>query len=224
MNKYNIRKMHCPNCNHDGQINIWETIVSNQDPFLTSKLLNDDLYIWKCENCGKEMLAFHNTMYVDKEHKFLLYYHPWIKEYEDIALEIEMAYKKQYPGFTYRSIYQRFSLQEKIRIFKAELNDIAIERFKFFLKLDPYYNINPDDKIYFITTNTKPYKEDFDTWERGYIKFHVKRKKNDDSFDIIIRMEQYYDYLLSVKIDPRMVASDFDCVDEQWILTKLQNL
>lgn len=214
--------MHCPNCHNEGQINIWKTIVSNQDPFLTRKLLNDDLYIWICENCGKEMLAFHNTMYVDKEHKFLLYYHPWINKYEDIDSEIEMAYKKQYPGFTYRSIYQRFSLQEKIRIFKAGLNDIAIERIKFFLKLDPSYKVNPTDKIFFKKVDSKPIKYESEIWERGYIKFLIIEKNNKDTFEIDIPMEMYYDYLLAVNIDPRMIVTDFDCVDENWIHSKLQ--
>lgn len=164
------------------------------------------------------------TLYHDMEHKFMLFFSPW-EEDEDKYKEIEVPIPSGmgFKDYIFRSVFGMNGLREKISILEAGLNDIVVERMKFFLKLDNTDGLYQDDTLFFLGVDTDPEKIKSSGWERGAIKF-LRLREGKEPEILPFPMEKYYDYLLAVNMDPRMKPAQCTCIDEGWIRMKLQKM
>lgn len=214
----------CPRCHYDSPMTVWNSINVDLDPELKDKLLDGELYHWECEVCGLKVDVPFGTIYHDMEHKFMLFFSPWEDDenrYEELDLPIPSGVGFQ--GYTFRSVFGLNKLREKISILEAGLNDIAIERMKFFLRLDNKNGIYQNDALFFLGADTDPEIIRSSGCEHGAIKFlRIQDDKEPAKFSF--KMEYYYDYLLAVNIDPRMNVAGCTCVDEGWMKKKLQEV
>lgn len=204
MSECSKEQVTCPRCHYDSPMTVWNSINADLDPELKEKLLDGELYHWKCEVCGLEIDVPFGTLYHDMEHKFMLFFSPW-KEGEDKYQEIEVPLPSGigFKDYIFRSVFGMNELREKIRILEAGLNDVAVERMRFFLKLDNTDGLYQDDTLFFLGVDTDPEKIKSSGWERGAIKF-LRLREGKEPEVLPFPMEKYYDYLLAVNMDPRM--------------------
>lgn len=214
----------CPRCHYDSPMTVWNSINADLDPELKEKLLDGELYHWKCEVCGLEIDVPFGTLYHDMEHKFMLFFSPW-KEDEDKYKEIEVPIPSGmgFKDYTFRSVFGMNEFREKISILETGLNDVAVERMKFFMKLDSTEGLYQDDALFFLDVDTDPDKIKSSGWERGAIKF-LRLREGKEPEILPFPLEKYYDYLLAVNMDPRMKPAQCTCIDEGWIRMKLQKM
>lgn len=172
MSECSKKQVKCPRCHYDSPMAVWNSINASLDPELKEKLLDGELYHWKCEVCGLEIDVPYRTLYHDVKHKFMLFFTPW-EEDEDKYKEIEIPIPSgmEFKGYTFRSVFGINELREKISILESCLNDIAVERMKFFLKLDNKEGLFTDDDLFFLGVDTDPEKIKSSGWEWGAIKF-----------------------------------------------------
>lgn len=214
----------CPRCHYDSPMTMWGSINVDLDPELKEQLLSGDLFQWKCEVCGEECFVPYGTMYHDMTHKFMLFFDPW-EDRENKYEEFEVPIPQEFgvSNYTFRSVFGINALREKIDIFEAGLNDIAIERMKVFLRLNPENEIRPTDAIYFHSIDKDPERMRKSGFERGAIVF-AKVPKEGEPSAMGFRIEAYFDFLLAVEKDPRMQVKGCTCVDSNWMETKLRSL
>lgn len=214
----------CPRCGYESPMTIWNSINVDLDPELKEKLLSQELFEWKCEVCGLETHVHFGTIYHDMKHHFMLFFDPLDED------DREMKYKETEiplpPGmisgdYVFRSVYGLNQLREKIAIFEAGLNDVAVERMKFFIKLNETKIMAPTDQLYFLEVDTDTEKIKSTGWERGAIKFVRVREGHEPDIHPY-QMEVYYDYLLATDVDPRMKVNGCTCVDQEWLERKLK--
>lgn len=213
----------CPHCQCNSPMTVWESINVTLDPEIKDQLLNGELFRWKCEICGSEAIVPFGTLYHDMTNKFMLFFSPWDDENTQPDESIDIPGKHLCKGYTFREVFGINHLREKIAIFEAQLNDIAVERMKFFLRLDVANEILPNDELYFLQVDTSAKLIEISGWERGAINF-IRIRDGKESDVLSYKMEAYYDYLLAVKMDSRMCENQCSCVDENWMKTKLQTM
>lgn len=224
MSECSIEQVKCPRCHNNTPMTIWNSINADLNPELKEKLLNRELYHWKCEICGLELDVPFGTLYHDMKHKFMLFFSPWEDDENRYnELKISVPSRLEMGDYTFRSVFGMNELREKISILESGLNDIAIERMKFFLKLDDKNGLSSNDALFFLGVDTDPEKIKSSGWERGAIAFLRLREGKEPEVHPY-PMELYYDYLLAVDIDPRMKVAQCTCVDEGWIRMRLQEM
>jgi hypothetical protein len=172
--------------------------------------------------CGLEIDVPFVTMYHDMQHRFILFFSPWDDETHHYA-EIPIIDKAGFEGYIFRSVYGINQLREKIAILESGLDDVAVERMKFFLYLDPMSELRCDDKVYFIGINMNSETAQVARMKRGAIQFARIRQGVKPNI-MTYPMELYYDYLLAVQKDPRMTIATCACIDNGWIRYKLQQM
>lgn len=212
----------CPRCHYDSPMTVWNSINADLDPELKEKFLDGDLFDWKCEVCGLETKVPFGTIYHDMEHRFMLFFDPWEDNREKgDAEEIEMPQGFNLPDYTFRWVYGMNALREKINTLAAGLNDVAVERMKYFLRMDTENHIRNTDE--FVCAGIDDSEKAIETtgWERGAIIF-IRFRENAEPKVMPFPMELYYDYLLATNIDPRMETYGCLCVDDKWMREQLQ--
>jgi hypothetical protein len=220
-------QMECPHCHYKSPLTIWPTIIADSDPALADKFLSEELFTWKCEVCGYETNIPFNTTYFDNEHKFVIAYSPI--EFGGLNIDkdqIDNMFGNRINEFTFRSVYDMNEFREKVAIFKSGLNDIAIERMRFFLLLDPQQGLTRKDKLWFLEVSSEDATDPMTNepiFKYGLISF-IKISPDSPPAEKGFRMELYYNYLLAVKVDPRMIAEPFACINQTWIESQLKKV
>lgn len=224
MSECQVKQIKCPRCHYDSPMTVWNSINTDIDCQLKDKLLNGELFKWKCEVCELEAIVPFSTLYHDMQHRFMLFFEPTETEQDEHqAPEVIVPENLRINGYKYRVVHGMNNLREKISIFESELNDVAIERMKFFLRLNRENHIRANDRLYFYQVETGRELVESSDCQRGAIVF-VKVDEDDQPTPIAFKMEMYYDYLLSVEKDPRMSLSEgvCACIDENWIMKQMQ--
>jgi len=109
----------CHFCGKSFQTKVFSMIDAVADPGLKESILNGDALIAECPHCGQRQVLQEPLVYIDRGENILLCLTP-------------EAIKGEAPeGFTARQVRDAGSLIEKIRIFDAGFDDIAIEMCKF---------------------------------------------------------------------------------------------
>ena len=223
MSQKHIEQVKCPVCHYDSPMIMWIFVDGVSDPELKEKLLNGEIYDWKCEVCGHEAKIPFMTVYVDYQNRFILFYYPVESEAElEPLLFTSLKDDKDLRDFTMRRVIGVNNFREKLTIFEAGLNDIAIERLKYFQKLDHDLDFHTEDAVYFLGVDTDPEMCKANKCERGVIKFIILRDGSEPRLKGF-QMELYYDYLLAVNKDPRMKTDDCPQLDWKWMDEKLRS-
>lgn len=119
----------CPECGHDNEVKIFQTVNVTTDSELHDKVLSGELFRFRCSSCGHEAELKYPVLYNDMKHKFMVYYIPEIDRASvlDEKLESEYAKYEELEGITRRLVGSFNELKEKIHIFESGLDDRAME-------------------------------------------------------------------------------------------------
>ena len=127
----------CPYCNHKQHFGSYENIDLSMSPELKEKIINEELFKFTCEECGKTALIAFPCLFNDMEKKMLIWligdYSAEQKEaldkdlVESAANEAEKSFAASYQRRIVGSIND---LKEKIIIADDDLDDRVVELLK----------------------------------------------------------------------------------------------
>ncbi len=124
----------CPECNTEHKVIRYERILGNKEPELKSRLLKNELFRFRCENCGLELPMVYPCLYQDVEKGYMVWFVPAsdTEQLEKIASFnaeslLEDKYKDLGKQYKLRIALSVNGLIEKLLIFDEDLDDRAIE-------------------------------------------------------------------------------------------------
>ena len=217
MSKYRQESIECPHCGAEGSVRLWDSVNVDVDSSLREKVMSDELFEWKCPQCGTEVYIPFGTLYHDMKHQFMILYQFDEPGDDDYRNGVETPDLFGLGNYSLRTVYGPHNLKEKILIFEAGLNDVAIERLKY--GLAHFHNIGiGQSPLYFIGINC----EDTEKSDYGSMGFLIHNEEGGKDQVISVPMDAYYEQKLAVEIDPRMHVTDWACVDQKWIGSHLK--
>ena len=152
MSQFRMETMVCPNCNKQEALRLWEEINAKEDVTARNRLLDGELFLYRCKKCGYTATTAYNCIYKDFDRKFMIYFAAdGDEDGMRMAMDkVEADAKAINPNVEY-SIRRRIvrdgnSMQEKVIIFEADLDDRTIELMKMFYVSSVMEN-NPDMQI-----------------------------------------------------------------------------
>lgn len=119
----------CPHCGAVVKTEMWPGIGAQESPLLRERVLNETLFDWKCPACGYEAQLVYPCLYHDKQHGFMVYIVPNAGCCAPEAVDVGGEFP-QFAGMKKRVVATLAGLKEKILIFEAGLDDLAVELVK----------------------------------------------------------------------------------------------
>ena len=125
----------CRNCGSQNTVETYSSVNVLEQPELKAGLLDGSAFVWTCPHCGTRNLLPHQILYHDPEEKVMVWLTLGSRELED---RINDAYSKLegLEDYTMRFVDDAGSFIEKIKIFDAGLDDMAMEMTKYVTKME----------------------------------------------------------------------------------------
>lgn len=109
----------CKSCGRFFTSPAHQSINASTQPEMKERILNGELFLWECPECGARQLLKYPLVYVDPSQHLIICL-------SDVPMSIE-----DLGGNTGRLVGEVGELIEKIKIFDAGLDDVAVEMCKF---------------------------------------------------------------------------------------------
>ena len=197
----------CPQCQTPLTIALYETINSSLNPDVTARLMQGELFKYRCPNCGATGQAFYPVLYNDVAHKVMVQFtatndvnvaQQYIEEHEKRKTQFEAA---GFPMSDYRVVIDPNDLVEKAQIFDAGFDDRVMEVVKVFYKMS------------WLEEN-KFYRNAIFRFAKGTAKpfFFVM----DEQGNVLTRLRFGHDYYEMIKNTLRLDEIDSAVVNENW--------
>ncbi|MGN0710582.1 MAG: CpXC domain-containing protein [Anaerovoracaceae bacterium] len=134
MSKFTKTEVECPECGNKQEFMTWQNIIGDIDVEIKEKVLNGELFVFTCKECGKKFPITYPCLYHDMTKKLLVYLTPDEKSVEEmnkVLLDSAETYEIQKrQGYIYRAVRTVNELAEKIMIHDMQLDDRVIEIIK----------------------------------------------------------------------------------------------
>lgn len=127
--------VHCSNCGNTHTITTFSSINAASQPELKAKVRDGSIFLWECPHCGRRNLLTYKTLYHDPDQKIMI----WLTcGDEALQAQVEESWGKidGLGDYTLRFVDDAGSLIEKVKIFDAGLDDIAVEMCKYVTKME----------------------------------------------------------------------------------------
>ncbi|HHZ06783.1 MAG TPA: hypothetical protein GX401_08390 [Clostridiales bacterium] len=121
-----IKSIRCPQCKSKNQVHIYKSVNAQEDLKLHDKILTGELFDFYCPYCEYKARLYYPCLYNDPKNRFMVYFIPDIEKGQMIDRTVEMEYP-DLPKITKRIVPTFNEFKEKILIFEAGLDDMAIE-------------------------------------------------------------------------------------------------
>lgn len=120
----------CQKCGKEHRVEIYKSINTATDPDLKAKVLNGELFLWECPDCGTGNLVAYDCLYHDPDEKFMVWMLPF-GEPQGPEKDAIMRQAKAMGDYKLRIVANAGDLMEKVLVFDAGFNDRTIELVKF---------------------------------------------------------------------------------------------
>ena len=125
----------CSRCGQASPVPVYSVVNARENPELKEEVRSGRIFLWTCPVCGRPNLARYPFLYHDPELRLLL----WMSD-GDAALEEQMSrvvkVQEGLEDYTARMVDTPGDLIEKIVIFEAGLDDVAMEMCKYIVRGD----------------------------------------------------------------------------------------
>ena len=159
----------CPHCSKKSELEIYSSINVSLDPSLKKKILDSSLFDWECPHCHETFNLLYGFLYHDMKDDYMIFFEPDEIPCTELVKDSEMPEMPamfNMDGYKFRQVHGLNRLKEKIHIIDAQLNDIAIELLKLYLKIhneeiqafDVYFESLEDGKFTFAFYNPEAKK------------------------------------------------------------------
>ena len=217
MTKISNQSFICPKCQHEGEFRMYETVNVTLDKSLRDRVFSDDLFKWTCPECGETFTIVYQFLYHDMDHGFMIHFSP--SDCERIN-EMEHELLSKYPGMRrskYRTTNALIRLKEKILIFEAGLDDVAVELAKVFIKVDD--NSKLPDRCSLVFQDLISSKKDP---KKDMLIFKAFENHEPLKGMLIITREQYDQYLTIAQHEDFQLTRYCETINERWVLSRME--
>ena len=121
-----IKAVVCPMCGELGKAEIYTSVNATVNKEQRDKVLDGELFAWKCPACGYSARLTYPVLYNDMKNRFMVYMIPKIDRFQLCDKELEEKYSNV-RGINKRVVPDFNSFKEKIFIFESGLDDMAVE-------------------------------------------------------------------------------------------------
>lgn len=222
MSKLRNVDVKCPQCGRPGTFEVWDSVNVDLDPDMRDKILTEEIFVWTCPHCNAQVYNPYGFLYHDMKHKFMLFFDPEEpedgKKYETMQIDAVFHFTEDY---TFRIVYGIKNLKEKMFIFEAGLDDVAMMRVKYFLR-NYIHPAELKDNESFMFIKCLPPSQDNNMEEELLFAYYDKNINDMNAFSI--RKDTYLQALDAIQLDPRFKDVGAQCVDEEWIGLKLKGV
>jgi len=148
----NIR---CPRCNAESAFTVWQSLNVTLNPNEKQSLMSGELLRFTCPGCGAVTQFVYPLLYHDMERRLMLWMIPDNADGTRATVDADTPVPGAVgggivPGYVARLVSSPNELLEKILIFDAGLDDLAIEMFKIVVNLQvEAAGLPKDAKVYF---------------------------------------------------------------------------
>ncbi len=111
----------CPKCSHGHEINMYTGINNSENPEFKERILKEDIFDWKCPNCGYFSQMVYPVVYFDLQKNYVIALTPSAGKADTIKPTDLMKNSIK------RRVKSLAELKEKILILDEGFDDIAIE-------------------------------------------------------------------------------------------------
>ena len=125
----------CSKCGEKSEITVYRSINISENPELKEKIRNGSLFIWECPHCRQANLAKYESLYHDPEGKIMIWLMP-SGDLSETQMQAISNHTKAMGKYRLRLVKDVGELMEKILIFDAGLDDMAIEMCKYVTKME----------------------------------------------------------------------------------------
>ena len=207
MSATQTEKAPCPQCQTELTIELYETINTSMNPEVVARLMQGELFKYRCPGCGATGQAFYPVLYNDVAHKVMVQFtatndvnvaQQYIEEHEERKKQFDAM---GFPMSDYRIVIDPNDLVEKSQIFDADFDDRVMEVVKVFYKMSWL----EENKFYrnvifrFAKGNGEPF-------------FFVM----DEQGNVLTRLRFDRDYYEMIKGTLRLNEIDSAVVNENW--------
>ena len=119
----------CPGCKTAAETTLWAGITADKNPEIREKILDETLFDFKCPECGYSARFLYPCLYHDEKLGFMVYFVPDGCPGKDGGDGICEKFP-QLAGVKKRLVCSPEGLKEKLLIFEAGLDDLAVELLK----------------------------------------------------------------------------------------------
>lgn len=125
------KSIKCDNCGSIIQVNIITSLNVTLNPELRKMTLEEDIFKFKCKNCGKGVKVIYPCLYHDMNSKFMIYYIP--DSIRDFVKFDFLEFSDEFKETQKRIVDNLSKLKEEILIFENGLSDSIVYATKFAL-------------------------------------------------------------------------------------------
>ena len=218
MSKVRREIIECPHCHKEGEFELWDSVNVDLNPELREKIFNEELFMYHCSHCGRDIGIPADTLYHDMKNQFMLFFSFFKEEdfdYEPMNMEVQKSMMKG--DYTFRMVFGLMQLKEKIIILEHGLNDVAVERQKYMISHVIIPEIAQKGYELFFAKVDGPSEE----FKYGAIYYFYEDIEKDDMKTVRFAMDNYYEHCLACKVDTRMKVDGCACVDQGWMNLKM---
>lgn len=120
----------CPKCGQKAKTEMWFSLNAQLNPEAKKKLLEGQINLFHCDNCGFETVVHSILIYHDMRNRFVVYYIPFriVEEHfdmftEDAEINLHLPEDIMNGAEYFKKIHYVFSIDELVRyvIFRDKL-------------------------------------------------------------------------------------------------------
>ena len=134
MTKLSTTDLVCPECGSEQEFTLYDSINVSLDPDAKEKLVNGELTIFTCDECGNQVEGIYPMLYHDMDHKLMVWMDP------DGNIDPNELDKREFllsmlnEDYQYRIVSSRNEMFEKILIYDNDLDDKPLEMLKYYIR------------------------------------------------------------------------------------------
>ena len=110
----------CVKCGADTTVKVYGSVNTSENPELKEEVRSGRIFLWECPHCGTVNIINGPFLYTDPDNGIVI-----------LLSNEKLSSNGEIPGFTARQVGSVGELIEKISIFEAGLDDIAVEMCKY---------------------------------------------------------------------------------------------